>query len=201
MSHRGLLRHLTWSRVGVAISVALIAFGARHHALRSPTTPASGTDTDARFPAVDRGRPGRQPSAARVGGSRVLFNKSQSASSPRATRPIPRSPRATWPPRPLSLRGWCCPTTWSEPAAWRTEDRATTVALDPPGQPVARTRRHGGGDRHRHHDRDVGFGSARNVCRSPRGSHCARSMTITRLAIRNSDGVSGWQVVGVEVGA
>ena len=25
----------------------------------------------------------------------------------------------------------------AEPAAWRTEDRATTVALDAPGQPVA----------------------------------------------------------------
>ena len=114
----------------------------------------------------------------------------------------PAHPDGDWPPRPLSLRGWCCPTTRSEPAAWSTEDRATTVALDPPGQPVAE-----------------------------RGDTVAvivtGTMTVTsdsgppqlvplaeRIALRplNDDhsagdhsisdrGVSGWQVVDVEVGA
>ena len=43
--------------------------------------------------------------------SRQLLNRWRCASSPRATRPIRHSQTATWPPRPRSLQGWCCPTT------------------------------------------------------------------------------------------
>ena len=57
------------------------------------------------------------------------------------------------------------------PAAWSDRGSPHDGDARPARAAGGRTRRHGGGDRHRHHDRDLGFGSARNACRSPRGSH------------------------------
>ena len=124
------LRHLTWSRVGVAVCVGLIAFGAvvallphHHHGRarrRCPFPEGQQDDRVANLPCPGAGG----PADSRAVRHRLRHDRSGA------------SRRATWPPRPLSLRGWCTPRRGG-PAAWSTEDRRTTVALDPPGQPVA----------------------------------------------------------------
>ena len=132
-------RRLTWSRVAVAICVALIAFGAvtallpRHAGSRPTATP------------VPNARAGG--GVASVAGQKFaapLVAAQQTAAQQVAVRFVtvcdttdPAHPdgdvatEATLAPRLVVPRDMV------EPAAWRTEDRATTVVLDAPGQPVA----------------------------------------------------------------
>ena len=186
------LRHLTWSRVGVAVCVGLIAFGAvvaappppRHDAVPLPM-PRSREETagDRRLPTWRA-----QELAAQQVGRAVRHRLRHDRSG--------ASRRATWPPRPPSLRGWWCPTTWWGRPPGATEDRRTTVVLDPPGQPVAER-----GD-------TVavivtGIMTVTSDSGPPQTVPVAERITLHRLDDHSAGdrGASGWRVVGVEVGA
>ena len=124
------LRHLTWSRVGVAVSVALIAFGAvvallpRHHAAAGPLlVPVAGGRQGNRLSDL-----GAQELAAQQTAERFVIA---------CDTTDPANPAGDVATETALGPGLVVPHDVVWPAAWRTEDRRTTVVLDPPGQPLA----------------------------------------------------------------
>ena len=188
---RATLRRFTWSRAGVTICVALIAFGALtallpHHAGPRPVpVPVPGAvagDRVADVPAEELPPPlvaARQTAAQQVA---VRFVTACDTTDP-------AQPDGNVATETALAPGLVVPHV-VRPAAWGTEDRSTTVVLDPPGQPLA-----GRGD-------TVGvIVSGIMTVTSDSGPPQIAPLAET-IALRPiNDGGLGWRVVGVEVGA
>ena len=193
------LRHLTWSRVGVAISVALIAFGAivailPHHrdAEPSPMTLARGTagDGPSNLSAQELGA--QQTAAQEVAVRYVTACDTTN----------PAQPNGDVATQAALAPALAVPHETVHPAAWRTEDRTTTVALDAPGQPVAKRG-----------DTVAVIVTGTMTVTSDSGPAqlvpLVETITLRRLKDDHSAGkdsigdrrASGWRVIGVEVGA
>ena len=195
----GPLRHLTWSRIGAAISVALIAFGALtallpHHTGSAPTLmpvpPATQNNRVANLGADALAAP--QVAAQQVAERFVTACDTTD----------PAQPDGDVATQAALAPGLVLPHDVAEPAAWKSEDRATTVALDPPGQPVQER-----GD-------TVAVIVTGTMTVTSDSGPAQRVPIAERIALRplNDDhsagdhsiadrGASGWRVVGVEVGA
>ncbi len=124
------VRHLTWSRVGVAVCVGLIGFGAlvallpHHQAAAGPTLmPAPG------------GREGGQLSNVRA--QELAAQQVAERFVTACDTTDPAQPAGDVATETALAPGLVVPRAVVGPAAWRTESRRTTVVLDPPGQPVA----------------------------------------------------------------
>jgi hypothetical protein len=132
------LRHLTWSRAGVTICVALIAFGAvtallpRHAG--PPPVPVSvrdavAGDRMANVPAHEL--PAQVLAAQHTAAQQVAVRFVTACDTTDPTHPDGDVTTET------ALAPGLVVPHGVGPATWSTEDRATTVVLDPPGQPVA----------------------------------------------------------------
>ena len=145
-------RHLTWSRVGVAVCVGLIAYGAvvallpRHHDAVPPPMPLP------RGTAGDRGANQRAEELAvqQVAERFVIACDTTDPAHPAGDLATETA---------LAPESGCFP---RRGGAGRLEHRGSPHDGDARSARAAsgRTRRRGGSDRHRHHDRDLGFGSA-----------------------------------------
>jgi hypothetical protein len=188
------LHRLRWSRIGAAISVALIAFGALtallpHHTGSAPTLmpvpPATQNNRVANF------------------GTRALAAK-QIAAQQVAVRFVtacdttdPAQPNGDVATQAALAPGLVLPHDVAEPAAWKSEDRATTVSLDPSGQPVAER----GGM--------VAVIVTGTMTVTTDSGSAQRVPIAERIALRplndghsaGDPGASGWRVVDVEVGS
>ena len=195
----GPLRHFTWSRIGAAISVALIAFGALtallpHHGASAPTlmpvTPATQNNRVANFGADALAAP---QVAAQQAAERFVTA---------CDTTDPTRPDGDVATQAALAPGLVLPRDVAEPAAWKSEDRTTTVALNAPGQPVVE-----GAD-------TVAVIVTGTMTVTPDSGPAQRVPITERIALRplNDDhsavdhsigdrGTSGWRVVGVEVGA
>ena len=192
-------RRITWSRVGVTICVALIAFGAvpailpLHAGSRSMTTPVPGAMAGVRIADV--------PS---VEGPAQLMAAQQRAAQQVAERFVtacdttnPAQPEGDVATETALAPGLVVPHDMVEPATWRTEDRATKVALNPPGQLVA--------------ERGgtvavilTGVVTVTSDSGPTQRVPVAETITLHPINDRHSAGDPGandWQVVGVEIGA
>ena len=187
--------HLTWSRVGVALSVALIAFGAvdallpYHHAGAGPTLMsvpgAMSGDRVANLPAYKL--PAQVLAAQQTAEQFVIACDTTD----------PAHPAGEVATETALAPGLVEPHDMVWPSLWTTEDRATTVVLDPPGQPVAEP-----GD-------TVavivtGIMTVTSNSGPPAAVPVAERIALHLLPDNHSSadrGASGWQVVGVEVGA
>jgi hypothetical protein len=136
---RAFPRHLTKSRIGVAVCVALIAFGVvsavlPHHAgpRRIPTAVPSdmaGVGV-ADVPSIEE--PAQLMAAQQTAAQQVAVGFVTACDTTNPAQPEGDvATEAALAPGLVVARGA------AEPATWRTEDRTTTVALNPPGQPVA----------------------------------------------------------------
>ncbi len=181
-------RRLTWSRAGVTICVALIAFGAvtallpHHDALPPPMTLARGT-----------------------AGDRLSKLRSQELAAQQTAEQFVIACDTTDPAHPAGdvasetalAPGLVVPHDQVGPALWRSENRRTTVVLDPPGQPVAEP-----GDT----VAVIVTGTMTVISDSgpPAAVPVAERIALQPLPIDDSaddGGASGWRVVDVEVGA
>ena len=187
-------RHLMWSRVGVALSVGLIAFGAvvalpsHHHAGAGPALmPVPGA------------------MAGRVANLPVQMLAAQQTAERFVTAcdtTDPAHPAGDVATEAALAPGLEVTHDVVEPAAWSSEDRATKVALDAPGQPVTE-----------HGDTVAVIVTGTMTVTSDSGPPQVVPVA-ERIALHplNHDhsvgdqsagdrGASGWQVVDVEVGA
>ena len=179
-----MLRHLTWSRIGVALSVGLIAFGAvvallpHHHDAEPP--PMS----------LPRG----------TVGDRVANLRAQELAARRTAEQFVIACDTTDPAHPggdlatetALAPGLVVPHDVAWPALWKTEDRRTTVVLDPPGQPVAEPG-----------DTVAVIVTGIMTVTSDSGPPAAVPVA-ERIALHRSPddgGASSWGVVDIEVGA
>ncbi|MGO8862453.1 MAG: hypothetical protein ACLQRH_17075 [Acidimicrobiales bacterium] len=190
---RATLRQLTWSRVGVAISVALIAFGAvtallPHHTVAPPPPVPVPQDTAGRGATGSHKELGAQETAAQEVAERFVTA---------CDTTDPAQPNGDVATEAVLAPALAVPHDIVEPVAWRTEHRATTVALDAPGQPVAER-----GD-------TVAVIVTGTMTVTSDSGPTQLVPLAERVSLRplnddhsNGDrGVPGWQVVGVEVGA
>ncbi len=193
------LRHLTWSRVGVAISVALIAFGAivailPHHrdAEPSPISLRRGTGDDGHANLSAQELVAQQTAAQQVA---VRYVTACDTTNPAQPNGDVATQAALAPALAL-------PHEMVRPAAWRTGDRTTTVALDGPGQPVRK-----GAD-------TVAVIVTGTMSVTSDSGPAQLVPLVERIALRplkddhsaGEDSIGdrrafGWRVVGVEVGA
>lgn len=186
-------RRFTWSRVGVTICVALIAFGAvtallpRNVGPQLVPAPVSGTIAGDRAANVAAQLVTAQPTAAQQVAVRFVTA---------CDTTDPAQPDGNVAIEAALAPGLVLPHDVVWPATWRTEDRATTVLLDPPGQPVA-----GRGD-------TVvivtGILTVNSDSAPPHIVPLAERILLHQVADDHSAGDrggSGWRVVGVEVGA
>jgi hypothetical protein len=124
------LRHLTWSRVGVAVSVALIAFGAvvallpRHHAAAGPI-----------LMHVPDGRQGNRFSD--LGAQELAAQQAAERFVIACDTTDPADPAGDVATETALAPGLGVPHDVVWPALWAAEDHRTTVVLDPLGQPLA----------------------------------------------------------------
>jgi hypothetical protein len=134
---RARLPRLTWSRAGVAISVAVITFGAADALLPRSAVPSQapiavrGTvtgDRVANLPAQMLAA--RQTAAQQVAAQQVAVRFVIACDTTNPAQPHGDVATET------ALAPGLVRHDVSEPPAWRIEERATTVTLDPPGQPV-----------------------------------------------------------------
>ena len=199
---RATQRRFTWSRAGVTICDALIAFGAvtallPHHTESRPTpTAAPNAMTGGRVATVPVHELPAQVVAAQQKAAQQVAVRFATA----CDTTDPARPDGNVAIEAALAPGLVVPQV-VEPAAWRTEDRATTVVLDPPGQPLA----------------ERGDTVTVIVTGTMTVTSDSGSPQIVPLAERimlhpvNDDhssgdhstgdrGPSGWQVVGVEVG-
>jgi hypothetical protein len=184
------LRYPTWSRVGVAVCVGLIAVGAvvallpQHHTWAGPTRmPISRGKEDDRLANLPAQMLGAEQTAEGFVTACDTTNLAH-----------PDGDMAT---EAALAPGLVLPHDAVGPAAWSTEDRATTVVLDPPGPPVAER-----GD-------TVavivtGMMTVTSDSGPPQLVPLAERIALHALHDDRSAGdrgVSGWRVVDVEVGA
>ncbi|HUC36457.1 MAG TPA: hypothetical protein VMR97_04975 [Acidimicrobiales bacterium] len=192
-------RRLTWSRVGVTICVALIAFGA----------------VTALVPLHAGSRPVATAVPSAMAGSRVANAPVQKLAAPLVAAQRTAAQQVavrfvtacdtTGPTEPegdVGTEAALAPelvvrhdVVW--PSAWRTEDRATKVVLDPPGQPVAERG-----------DTVAVIVTGTMTVTSDSGPSqlvpLAERITLHPAPAGHSAGdrgATGWQVVAIEVGA
>ena len=193
------LSRLTKSRVGVAVCIGLIVFGAvtallpRHAGSRATATPVPGAMAGGRVANV----PFQKLAAPLVAAQRTAAQQVAVRFVTACDTTGPAQPEGDVATEAALAPGLVLPHDVVWPAAWRTEDRATTVVLDPPGQPVA----------------ERGDTVAVIVTGTMTVTSDSGPPVIVPLAERirlhfspNNHsaahrGASGWQVVGVEVGA
>ena len=176
-------RHLTWSRVGVAACVGLIAYGAvvallpRHHDAVPPPMPLP------RGTAGDRGANQRAEELAvqQVAQRFVIACDTTD----------PAHPTGDLATETALAPGLVVPHDVVVPVAWSTEDRRTTVTLDPPGPPVAE-------DGSAVAVIVTGIMNVTSDSGPPAAVPVAERIT---LHLSPRGGESNWRVVGVEVGA
>ena len=182
-----MLRHLTWSRVGVAVCVGLIAFGAVVALL--PHDPAAG-------PAllIPLGREGDQVANLRA---EELIQQTAEQFVIACDTTDPAQPAGDLATETALAPGLVDPHGVVGPALWRTEDRRTTVVLDPPGQLIAEP----GG---RVAVIVTGIMSVTSDASPPAAVPVAERIALHLLHDDHSadgGGASGWRVVDVEVGS
>ena len=176
-----LLRHLTWSRVGVAMCVGLIVFGA----------------VVALLPHHHDGEPA--PTSL-LQGHRVANVSAQELAAQHTAEQFVIACDTTDPAHPAGdlvtetalAPGLAVPHDVVWPAAWSTEDRRTTVALDPPGTPTIEPG-----------EKVAVIVTGIMTVTSYSGPPAAVPVA-ERIALHLSPddgGASGWRVVDVEVGA
>ena len=132
----GSFRHLTWSRIGIAVSAGLIVFGIVEASLpHHPPTRMSGPSLGA----GDTGTTSVANSVATadvrtqdIGAQRVAeeFVAATDTTDPAHVQGIIATEVALAPHLAIPHR-----VTW--PAAWTAEQRRTVVVLDPPGPPLS----------------------------------------------------------------
>ena len=177
--------------MGVAICVALIAFGAvtallPHHAGSRPTpTAVPNAMTGGRVANVPAHELPAQVLAAQQKAAQQVAVRFVTASD----TTDPAQPDGDVATETALAPGLVVPHV-VRPAAWGTEDRSTTVVLDPPGQPLA-----GRGD-------TVGvivtgIMTVTSDSGPPQIAPLAETIALRPI----NDGGLGWRVVGVEVGA
>jgi len=123
---------LSWSRLGIGISIGLVLFGAIDATLPHSARPDSGVGsqttpdsvvTTASAPAMS----GQDSAALRVAEEFVIATDTTD----------PTSPEGDTVERAAVAPGLAVPRRVAWPEAWVAEDRRTTVVLDPPGPVVA----------------------------------------------------------------
>jgi len=176
------LRHLTRSRVGVAVCVGLIAYGAvvallPHHAGVGPS-----------LVPVLRGREDDRVANLRA---EELAQQTAEQFIIACDTTDPAHPAGDLATETALAPGLAVPHDVVWPAVWKTEDRRTTVVLDPPGLPVAERG-----------DTVAVIVTGIMTVTSDSGPPAAVPVA-ERIALHLSPGggASGWRVVGVEVGA
>ena len=124
---------LSWSRLGIGISIGLVLFGAIDATLPHSARPDSvaGVADDPRF----RGHNGRPRRRCRSRTAQ-LYGWPRSSLLP-PTPPIRHHPEGDTVERAAVAPGLAVPRRVAWPEAWVAEDRRTTVVLDPPGPVVA----------------------------------------------------------------
>jgi hypothetical protein len=177
------LRHLTWSRVGVAVCVGLIAFGALvallpHHRNAVPL-PMS----------LPRGTAGDRLSNLRL---EELAQQTAEQFVIACDTTDPAHPAGDLATETALAPGLDVSHDVVWPAARNTEDRRTTVTLDPPGPPVAEP------------GNTVavivtGIMTVTSDSAPPAAVPVAERIALVHSP--NDGGASGWRVVDVEVGA
>ena len=177
------LRPLTWSRVGVAVCVGLITYGA--------VTALLPHQPDAVPPPVLLPR--------ETAGYRGADQRTQELAVQRVAERYIIACDTTDPAHPagdLATETALAPDLDVSrdvvvPAVWSTEDRRTTVTLDPPGPPMAE---HGGSV----NVIVTGIMTVTSNSGPPAAVPVAERIT---LHLSPGDGESTWRVIGVEVGA
>ena len=175
------LRHVTWSRVGVAVCVGLIAYGAvtallPHDAVPPPVPLPRGTAGD--------GSANQRAEELAVQQAAERYVIACDTTDP------------THPAGDLATETALAPSLDVShdvvvPTAWSAEDRRTTVTLDPPGPPVAE---HGGAVA----VIVTGIMTVTSDSGPPAAVPVAERITLHPTP---GGGESSWRVVGVEVGA
>ncbi len=183
------VRRLTWSKFGVAVSVGLIIFGTlvavlpHHQTSVPPAMPIPG------------GRPGseatiasgREQAAQQVAAQQIAEQFVTACDTTDPSHPTGDIAAETELAPALAVQHIV---TW--PVVWTAEDRRTTLALDPPGQPVTES----GGQ-------VTVIVTGVMTVTSDAGPSAAVPVT-EKVTLRRSpagSGSSGWLVTGVEVGA
>jgi len=172
-----------WSRVGVAVCVGLIAFGAvvallpRHQDAAPPPVPLTrGTAGDG-----SADQRSQELAVQQVAERYVIACDTTDPAHPAGDL---ATETALAPSLDVSRDVLV-------PAAWSTEDRRTTVTLDPPGPPVAE---HGGAVA----VIVTGIMTVTSDSGPPTAVPVAEKIT---LHLSPGGGESSWRVVGLEVGA
>ena len=188
------VRRLTWSKFGIAVSVGLIIFGTLVAVL-----PHHQTSVPPPMPI-----PGGRPGGVGVGASARASTAQQVAAQQVAEQFVtacdttdPSHPTGDIAAETELAPALAVPHAVTWPPAWTAEDRHTTVALDPPGQPVTEP----GGQV------AVIVTGTMLITSGTVASAVGPSETVpvtekVTLALAPAgSGSSGWLVTGVEVGA
>jgi hypothetical protein len=132
---------VTWSRVGIALSMGLVVFGVIEASLPRPTLPSaavSGLGPQTR-PDPHMASAGTKPITAVP-----LRSRADAAAQSAAEQFVvatdttdPTHPEGDAAERALLAPGLTVPRQLAWPEAWVAEERRTTVVLDPPGPAVA----------------------------------------------------------------
>ena len=124
---------LSWSRLGIGISIGLVLFGAIDATLPHSSRPdlRGGVADDPRF----RGHNGLR--AGDVGAGQRSPTGGRGVRRRPPTPPIRHHPEGDTVERAALAPGLAVPRRVAWPEAWVAEDRRTTVVLDPPGPVVA----------------------------------------------------------------
>ena len=182
------VRRLTWSKFGIAVSVGLIIFGTLVAVL-----PHHQTSVPPPMPI-----PGGRPGGVMVGAS-ARASAAQQVAAQQVAEQFVTACDTTDPSHPTGdiaaeialAPALAVPHAGTWPAVWTAEDRRTTVALDPPGQPVTEP----GGQ-------VAVIVTGTMTVDSDAGPPAAVPVT-EKVILHTSpagSGSSGWLVTGVEVG-
>jgi len=136
---------VTWSRLGIALSIGLVVFGVVDAALPHPTLPSdavSGLGPQT-HPDPQMASAGMKPITAVPLRSAPLKSGADAAAQSAAERFVvatdttdPTHPEGDATERALLAPGLTVPHQLAWPEAWVAENRRTTVVLDPPGPVV-----------------------------------------------------------------
>ncbi len=136
---------VTWSRLGIALSIGLVVFGVIDASLPHPTLPSdavSGLGPQT-HPDPQMASAGTKPITAMPLRSMPLRSQAATAAQSVAEQFVvatytadPTHPEGDAFERALLAPGLTVPRQLAWPEAWVAEDRRTTVVLDPPGPAV-----------------------------------------------------------------
>jgi len=132
---------LTWARVGIAFSIGLVVFGSVDAILPRPTLPSASVSG---LGAPRSPNPHVANSGTKTGSAVPLRSGANTAAQQVAERFVvatdttdPTHPEGDAPERAVLAPSLTVSSQLNWPEAWVTEDRRTTVVLDPPGPAVA----------------------------------------------------------------